>query len=445
MTRVVWLLLLSRVSRGRPLLLGVLTTAASLVFASGALASGPLIVGNNAAFGNGPIDTYDFSTGGAPVASFVPTGASDAGSNGRGVEVIGSEVFYTELGSGFGPSDAIRVAPFNDGSGGPDSRTIANPRPTVGIQDLSASRGALYALTGYRSSPLEVFKLDPSSGAVLAGPISLTGPATSRADGFVVLPNGNFLVNNSTASCTYNQYDGSTGELLSGTTITVPGATSCTGVDTDGTSLFFATKHPGPGFTQTDLSGNLVAQRSTTKPSVEDISLIHPVDNDLALTNMPSATTVDATSPSGAVVTYDLPTAADEDLSTVTVACSPASGSTFAIGQTTVICTATDTDGDKSSPVSGSFTITVRGAADQLTDLCAASAGVGPGRSLADKCAAAQSALAAGQGSNARDILAAYINEVSAQSGKKIPAAAAAKLIGTATQISAVIGPGTAP
>lgn len=439
MRRVFWLLSLSRRSCSRPLLVGLLTVAASLVFASGAWASGPLIVGNNAAFGNGPIQTYDFSGGGSPVASFVPSGASGGGSNGRGVEVIGSEVFYTELSSGFGPTDAIRVAPYNGGAGGSDSRTIPNPNPFVGIQDLSASGGALYALTGYLSSALRVFKLDPTSGAVLAGPISISAPASPQADGFVALPNGNFLVNNSTASCTYNQYDGSTGALVSGTTITVPGASSCTGVDTDGTSLFFATNHAG--FTQTDLSGKLVAHQTTTRNSVEDISLIHQVDDDLALTDMPPDTTVDATSPAGALVTYDPPKAIDEDLSTVTVACSPAPGSTFAIGPTKVTCTATDTDGDKSSPVSGSFIITVRGAADQLTDLCAASEGVGPGRSLANKCAAAQTALAAGQASDARDILAGYSNEVSAQSGKKIPAATAAKLIGTARQISAVIGP----
>jgi hypothetical protein len=263
----------------RSLLLGLLATIVSLVLASGAMASGPLIVGNNASSGGGPIQTYDFSTGGAPVASFVPTGASDH-NNGRGVEVIGSKVFYTELTSEFGPTASIEVAPYKRGAGGPDTRTLPNPRPGVGIQDLAYSRGSLYALTGYSESPLEVFKLHPSSGAVLAGPITITGGGDPGSDGFTVLPNGNFLINDGDGSCTYNQYNGTTGARVAGTEITVPGANACTGVDTDGTSLFFETNFSG--FTQTDLSGNLIAHTSVSGESVgiEDISLIHPAEGD---------------------------------------------------------------------------------------------------------------------------------------------------------------------
>jgi hypothetical protein len=254
-------------------------TAASLVFASGAMASGPLIVGNNAAPGGGPIQTYDFSTGGAPLASFVPTGASDE-NNGRGIVVIGSEVFYTELEHGFGPTPAIEVAPYNGGAGGADTRTIPNPRPTVGIQDLEFSGGSLYALTGYPiDEPLQVFKLDPTTGAVQGAPITITGSSFfPGSDGFTILPNGNFLINNGDESCTYNQYSGTTGAEISGTTITVPGASFCTGVDTDGTSLFFQTDFNG--FTQTDLSGNLIAHVAVSGQvlfgGIEDISLVHP-------------------------------------------------------------------------------------------------------------------------------------------------------------------------
>jgi len=239
------------------------------------MASGPLIVGNNASAGGGPIQTFDFSVGGAPVASFVPTGASDS-NNGRGLDVMGSEVFYTELSSLFGPTPSIEVAPYNGGAGGADTRTLPNPRPTTGIQDLASSGGALYALTGYFNEPLEVFKLDPSTGAVLAGPISITGGASPGSDGFAVLPNGNFLINGGDGRCTYNQYDGTTGAQVSGTMITVPGAGFCTGVDTDGTSLFFQTDFSG--FTQTDMSGNLIAHTSVSgeKVGVEDISIVHP-------------------------------------------------------------------------------------------------------------------------------------------------------------------------
>ena len=83
-----------------------------------------------------------------------------------------------------------------------------------------------------------------------------------------------------------------------------------------------------------------------------------PPDNDLALTSVPANITVNATSSQGAVVTYTPPTVVDEDNPLPPVNCSPASGSTFAIGTTTVTCTVSDSD-DINSPVSQSFTVTV--------------------------------------------------------------------------------------
>jgi hypothetical protein len=88
--------------------------------------------------------------------------------------------------------------------------------------------------------------------------------------------------------------------------------------------------------------------------------LVPPVDSDLGLAGLPANITTNATSPSGAVVTYASPTAVDEagDSPVATVGCTPASGSTFPIGGTTVTCTATDAD-DTPNTVSQSFTITV--------------------------------------------------------------------------------------
>jgi hypothetical protein len=83
------------------------------------------------------------------------------------------------------------------------------------------------------------------------------------------------------------------------------------------------------------------------------------LDNDLGLKNLPSNITTNATSPQGAVVTYTPPTAVDEDSSAPAVSCTPASGSNFPIGTTKVTCTATDSD-DTNSPVSQSFTVTVK-------------------------------------------------------------------------------------
>jgi hypothetical protein len=67
--------------------------------------------------------------------------------------------------------------------------------------------------------------------------------------------------------------------------------------------------------------------------------------------------TVNADS-SGTVVVSYTPTATDAVGPTPTITCVPASGSTFAVGTTTVTCTAKDAAGNISAP--SSFTVTVR-------------------------------------------------------------------------------------
>jgi hypothetical protein len=98
--------------------------------------------------------------------------------------------------------------------------------------------------------------------------------------------------------------------------------------------------------TATDGSGNsgsnsfTVTVKDTTPPTL----------------TLPAPITAEATGPSGATVTYTA-SATDDVSGTLTPSCSPASGSTFPLGTTTVTCTATDAAGNSTS---GTFTITVR-------------------------------------------------------------------------------------
>ena len=78
---------------------------------------------------------------------------------------------------------------------------------------------------------------------------------------------------------------------------------------------------------------------------------------------------VDATSPSGATVTYPVPAATDLVDGSVPVACTPATGSSFANETTTVTCTAKDAHANSASRT---FTVTVLGAAAQLSTLTTA-------------------------------------------------------------------------
>jgi hypothetical protein len=87
-----------------------------------------------------------------------------------------------------------------------------------------------------------------------------------------------------------------------------------------------------------------------------------------------------------------------------------------------------------------SAAVTVKGAAEQLTDLGAAVVGVGPGRSLAGKVAAIQGYVAASDTADACDALASFINEVNAQTGKKLSATQAASFGTQAQNIEAALG-----
>ena len=75
-----------------------------------------------------------------------------------------------------------------------------------------------------------------------------------------------------------------------------------------------------------------------------------------ALVGVPADRSVTTGDQAGAPVTFTAPTATDAADPAPTVACSPASGSTFPVGRTTVTCTAQDATGNHSS---ATFDVTV--------------------------------------------------------------------------------------
>ena len=162
------------------------------------------------------------------------------------------------------------------------------------------------------------------------------------------------------------------------------------------------------------------------------------VDTTPPVITVPGPITLDATSPAGAVVTYSV-TATDPDDAVASLACAPPSGAVFAIGGTTVTCTATDTHGNTSS---AGISVTIKGADSQLADLLAAVTGVGPGTSLADKVRVIQSEVAARDVMDACSTATALHHEMSAQTGRTIPTSQARGLIGAVEQIRAVLGCG---
>jgi len=181
--------------------------------------------------------------------------------------------------------------------------------------------------------------------------------------------------------------------------------------------------------TARDASGNqstgsfVVTVRDTTAPTLVP----------------PSPITVDATGPSGAVVTY---TAVATDLVDPhpAVTGTPASGSTFAIGTTTIALNATDATGNSST---ATFTVHVRGAAEQTTLLLALVDSYGLdklGTSLDDKLTTASTQIAAGKSGEAAENLSAFVSQVNAQAGKALTTSQATALTDAATRIQHVIG-----
>ena len=96
-----------------------------------------------------------------------------------------------------------------------------------------------------------------------------------------------------------------------------------------------------------DAAGNTASKSFTVTVTIVDTT-------DPVLT-VPSNISVQTQDPSGAVVTYTA-TATDNVDGSITPTCSPSSGTKFAVGTTTVTCTATDTHGNTST---ASFTVTV--------------------------------------------------------------------------------------
>ena len=151
---------------------------------------------------------------------------------------------------------------------------------------------------------------------------------------------------------------------------------------------------------------------------------------------VPTPITVNATSPAGAVVTFTA-TATDAVDASPQVTCVPPSGSTFAAGNNTVNCTASDHSGNSTS---ASFTIHVRGSRELLNMLIAAVGDSGPGNSLQAKLRVVSTRLDVNDVSGACSGLDSFINEVRAQSGKKLSAAQAAGFIDAARGIKTALG-----
>jgi hypothetical protein len=174
-------------------------------------------------------------------------------------------------------------------------------------------------------------------------------------------------------------------------------------------------------WTATDAAG-------TTAAATQSVEV---VDAEQPVLTLPADTTVDATGPSGAAVPYTV--GVTDNVGVVSQACSPPAGSTFAIGDTTVRCTASDAAGNTTS---GRFVVHVRDAAEQLDALT----GSLPIGSLQAKARAAVASTTAGRTTTACHQLDALVHEVDAQDGKRLSSAEADAIRDAVGRIQSVLG-----
>src|SRR5215212_9674836 len=159
------------------------------------------------------------------------------------------------------------------------------------------------------------------------------------------------------------------GATLTSDSVTVKGTASDSGsglekveVKIDSGSYSAATGTGSWSFDVTNLSegSHTITAQATDKAgntATASIKVTYtPPDTTAPTLKLPSDITAEATSASGAAVTYTA-TATDNIDGPIAIDCKPASGSTFPLGTTTVTCSATDKAGNEAS---GSFNVIVQ-------------------------------------------------------------------------------------
>jgi hypothetical protein len=157
------------------------------------------------------------------------------------------------------------------------------------------------------------------------------------------------------------------------------------------------------------------------------------VDTTAPMLSLPADIVVNATSTAGAIVTFAA-SAVDLVDGAQPVECTPASGSVFLIGTTTVACSAGDTRGNVAT---GTFTVTVLSPSQIVATLVSEIESFPQAANLLENVlkSIAQDNISAACGQ-----LTAFINQVAAQRGKKLTEEEADALSRAATDARAALG-----
>jgi hypothetical protein len=269
---------------------------------------------------------------------------------------------------------------------------------------------ATFAVT-VASTMLPVVTVPPSVTASATGPtgavVAYTASATDLVDGTdpvtcTPASGSTFAIGTTTVTCTTTDTHGNTGAASFAVTVvdttppvvTVPANITTPATGPTGATVAYAASASDPIYgsitpTCTPASDSVFAIATTAvtctatdaaRNTASGTFTVTVTDTTPPVVAVPSNITTQATSPSGAAVTFTA-TATDLVDGTDPVTCSPAAGSTFALGTTTVSCTATDAHGNTDT---ASFTVTVVG--QPSGDACTAASQCASGYCVTGVC-----------------------------------------------------------
>jgi HYR domain len=228
-------------------------------------------------------------------------------------------------------------------------------------------------------------------GAAVTFDVSATDLVDGAVPATCSLPSGaTFPLGSTFVTCTAVDAHGNGGlarfEVVvsdhTGPAVTVPDAVASEATSADGAAVTFdasasdlvdgavpATCSPESGSTFALGATTVTCSATDSRGNTGSANfVVHVGDTTAPTLTAPASVVANATWKGGATVTFDV-AAVDAAGGDVATACAPASGSQFAVGTTTVTCTASDARGNTAT---GSFDVEVKGAVVQLEDLLAA-------------------------------------------------------------------------
>ena len=245
----------------------------------------------------------------------------------------------------------------NSASNSQSGFNIDKTGPTLNLPsnmtvEATSSAGAIVNYSASASDNLDAapgFSCNPASGsAFVMGTTMVNCTATDHANN-VAFGNFNVTVQDTTGPVIAFHAD-VTAEATSATGATVNYTSPATSDVVDGVGV--ATCSPASGnffdFGPTIITCN--ATDSNGNDATPTSFVVHVVDTTAPVIAAHADITVQATSASGAVVTYNSPASSDLVDGAGVASCAPVSGSTFSLGNTNVTCTATDTHNNVAIP-----------------------------------------------------------------------------------------------